>query len=329
MQAGAGAIPVSVIVMTRNEAANIAACLACLGDFDQVVVVDSASEDGTEAIARDAGAELVSFLWDGHYPKKKQWSLQWPGLRHDWVLLVDADERVSPALAAEIRGLMRRPRPEGAFFLSSRPVWLGRALRHGCPYRKIALMHRGRAHFPVCDDLHVATMWEVEGHYQPLVQGPVGRLRHPLLHDDGKPPFAWLERHNRYSDWEAVLGMANPARLAGERGMRRWAKHMVRVLPFRPALAFLHSYLLCLGFLDGRAGLHHAVARGFYYWQIGFKRDWLAAQGQTSQSSLRTSTHAVPSEREPQASLAPSLLSPASAFTSSKVRRRIFSSGMR
>lgn len=298
MDAATAPIPVSVIVMTRNEAANIAACLASLTAFDQVVVVDSASQDGTDSIARAMGAELVPFRWNGHYPKKKQWSLQWPGLRHPWVLLVDADERVPPALAAEIRGLMRHPREEGAFFLSSRPVWLGRMLRHGSPYRKIALMHRARAHFPVCDDLHVATMWEVEGHYQPVVQGPVGRLRHPFLHDDGKPPFAWLERHNRYSDWEAMLGMGHAARLAGERGARRWAKHLLRMLPFRPALVFLHSYILCLGFLDGRAGLHHAAARAFYYWQIGFKRDWLAAQGQASQARYRIDNSAMAEQTE-------------------------------
>lgn len=272
-------IPVSVIVMTRNEAANIAACLSGLTGFDQVLVVDSGSEDGTAALAVLLGAELVAFQWDGRYPKKKQWSLQWPGLRHDWVLFVDADEIVSAALAAEIAALMRQERPEGAFFIASRQVWLGRELRHGCPYRKIALMHRHRARFLPCDDLDVGAMWEVEGHYQPLVEGPVGQLRQPLRHEDRKPPFAWLDRHNRYSDWEAQLAGRRPGPvLAGERGWRRWAKRTLRRLPCRPLLAFLHGYVLHLGFLDGWAGLHHACGRAFYYWQISLKREWLATR---------------------------------------------------
>lgn len=325
-------IPVSVIVMTRNEAANIAACLSGLAPFDQVLVVDSDSADGTAALAARLGAETVSFRWNGRYPKKKQWSLQWPGLRHDWVLFVDADEVVSPALAAEIGDLMRQSRPEGAFFLSSRQVWLGRELRHGCPYRKIALLHRHRARFLPCDDLDVAAMWEVEGHYQPVVDGPVGHLRQKLRHDDHKSPFAWIERHNRYSDWEAQLaGRASGALLAGERGWRRWAKQMVRRLPGRPLLAFLHAYVLHLGFLDGWAGWHHACGRAFYYWQIGLKREWLATREGASHSTRATMANPIAAALPlaDQASFCVSELSPASAFTSSKVRRRTVSSGIR
>jgi glycosyltransferase involved in cell wall biosynthesis len=320
---GPANIPVSVVVMTRNEAANIANCLRCLVAFAQVVVVDSDSTDETASIAQLHGATLVPFHWNGHYPKKKQWSLEWPGLAHDWVLFVDADERLTPALVAEIAARLAKPRCEAAFFIDSRPVWLGRVLRFGSPYRKMALLHRQRARFPVCDDLHIATMWEVEGHYQPQLQGPAGRLSAPMIHADEKPPFAWFERHNRYSDWEAQLETTSGddnSRLAGEKGWRRFAKRAVAALPCRPLWAFLHAYVLYLGFLDGKAGLHHAVARSFYYWSISLKRDWLRAR-QPMLPIARNTTD--------QTSLLASLLSPASALTSSKVRRRTISSGMR
>lgn len=326
-----GDIPVSVIVMTRNEAANIADCLSCLRGFAQVLVVDSDSADGTVAIARGLGATVIPFTWNGRYPKKKQWSLSHAGVRHDWVLFVDADERVTPELAAEIATKVRAPGDDActAFFISSRPVWLGRQLRHGTPYRKIALMRRDRAAFPVCDDLHVARMWEVEGHYQPAIQGPVGRLRQALLHADAKPPSAWFDRHNRYSDWEAALSGPGTrragARLAGERGWRRLAKRMVMSLPGRPVLAFLFDYLCCLGFMDGKAGLHHAVARAFYYWSIDLKRDWLAQQGKTSQSLVSGAEGTLAD----QSALLLSVVSPARVLTSSNVRRRMDSSGMR
>lgn len=322
-------IPVTVIVMTRNEAANIAACLTALSRFAQILVVDSHSSDATASIAAAKGADLIAFRWNGMYPKKKQWSLSHAAVRHDWVLFVDADERVTPPLVAEIADLMRRGPQAAAYFIDSRPLWLGRVLRHGTPYRKIALLDRRRARFPVCPDLHVTRMWEVEGHYQPMVDGPLGRLSAMMIHADEKPPYDWFDRHNRYSDWEAELahgGGAFPTLLAGERGWRRGAKRLMARLPGRPWLAFLHAYVWHLGFLDGKAGWHHALSRLFYYWSIDLKRDWLAAREAASQSEP---SGAMLSEPADQSALALSSPSPASVFTSSNVRRRTASSGMR
>ncbi|MFY8095271.1 MAG: glycosyltransferase family 2 protein [Niveispirillum sp.] len=323
-----GTIPVTVIVMTRNEAANIARCLAPLAPFAQVLVVDSHSEDETPAIAAARGAEVLSFRWNGMYPKKKQWCLSHPSIRQDWVLFIDADERITPELVAEIGLLMQSGPSHNAYFVDSRPVWLGRLLRHGTPYRKIALLHRRRARFPICPDLHVSRMWEVEGHYQPMVDGTLGQLSSPLIHADAKPPADWFDRHNRYSDWEAALadGGGAAALLAGERGLRYLAKRLVARLPGRPLLAFLHAYLWHLGFLDGKAGLHHALSRAFYYWSIDLKRDWLAATAATRQSDI---SGALLSDVADQPALALSSRSPASVFTSSKVRRRTDSSGIR
>lgn len=323
-----GPIPISIIVMTRNEAANIAACLAPLAAFAQVLVVDSHSEDGTAAIAASRGAEVLSFHWNGMYPKKKQWCLSHPAVRRDWVMFVDADERLTPQLVVELANLMREQPTHAAYFVDSRPFWLGRVLRHGTPYRKIALLHRRRTRFPVCPDLHVSRMWEVEGHYQPVIDGSVGRLSAPLIHADAKPPADWFDRHNRYSDWEAALADSGgtPALLAGERGLRRLAKRLLAALPGRPLLAFAHAYLWHLGFLDGKAGWHHALSRAFYYWSIDLKRDWLAATRAASPPDISGSLLSDPAD---QPALAMSSGSPASVFTSSNVRRRTDSSGMR
>ncbi|OYQ36571.1 glycosyl transferase [Niveispirillum lacus] len=322
------AIPVSVIVMTRNEVANIARCLAPLSAFAQVLVVDSDSHDGTATIAAARGAEVVNFHWNGAYPKKKQWCLSHPSLRHDWVLFVDADECITPQLVAEIDDLMRSGPSHNAYWVNSRPVWLGRLLRHGTPYRKIALLHRRRSRFPICPDLHVSRMWEVEGHYQPMVEGQTGRLSATLIHADAKPLADWFDRHNRYSDWEAALANDGGASalLAGERGLRRVAKQVLARLPGRPLLAFLHAYLWHLGFLDGKAGLHHALSRAFYYWSIDLKRDWLAARMTASQTET---TGTLLSDTRDHTAFVLSSGSPASVFTNSNVRRRTDSSGIR
>lgn len=268
-----GTIPVAVIVCTRNEAANIGPCLAALARFDQVLVADSDSTDGTAAIARRHGATVVPFRWDGRFPKKKEWCLTHLPLRHDWVLYVDADEVVTPALADEIAALMARGPRHAGYFVEGRYVFLGRVLRFGHRNRKLALVDRRRTRWPRCDDLAVAGGWEVEGHYQPVVAGPVGRLRRPMLHWDRKPLGAWFDRHARYADWEATLRAngALAALAATDTPLRRRLKAAFAACPCKGLAAFLHSYVLRLGVLDGAPGFHFALARGFYYWQVGLR----------------------------------------------------------
>ncbi len=266
-------IPVSVVVMTRNEEDNLPYCLPALERFAECFVVDSGSTDGTQAIARAAGVRVVPFRWNGRYPKKKQWCLDNLPFRHDWVLFVDADERLGGELVDEIAALLAEEPRHAGYFIDGCPVFLGRRLRFGARNRKLALFDRRRAHFPPVPDLDVATMWEVEGHYQPVIAGTVGRLRHGLDHADDKPVAAWFERHARYADWEASLradGRMDEL-IAQESGARRWLKRWFGALPARPLLVFLYGYVVRLGFLDGGPGFQHALARAFYYWQIGVK----------------------------------------------------------
>lgn len=303
-------IPVSVVVMTRNEAANLPACLAALGRFAQVFVVDSSSTDGTPDIAAAEGGVVVPFRWNGAYPKKKQWCLENLPFATDWVLYVDADERLTPALVEEIAALMARGPECAGYFIGGRPVFLGRRLRFGACNRKLALFDRRRARFPEVPDLDVASMWEVEGHYQPVLDGPAGRLRSHLWHADDKPLSAWFHRHNRYSDWEAALRSDGrmAALIAREEPRRRRLKRLLDATPLRPVAVFLHGYVLKLGFLDGAAGLHHALARAFYYWQVGVKMRALRQRPGVSAEVSR---------------------SPPSALTRSKVRLRTDGSVMR
>ena len=220
-------IPVSVVVMTKNEAKNIGDCLARLADFSEVFVVDSGSDDGTVDIALAHGAHPVSFTWDGRYPKKKQWCLENLPFSHSYVLYVDADERMRPDLAREIRRAVDRSEHAG-WFIGLDYVWLGRVLRHGTTMYKLALFDRRRARFVEWNDLDASRMWEVEGHYQPVIDGPTTTLKCRLLHDDHDRLYDWFERHNRYSDWEAVVRVADAAPNEGETQpiWRRMAKRL-------------------------------------------------------------------------------------------------------
>ena len=131
----------------------------------------------------------------------------------------------------------------------------------------------GTRPFRLFPDLDIDTMWEVEGHYQPELQGPAGQLVNPMIHEEATSLHAWFDRHNRYSDWEAaLLADRRHGQLSRrEQGFRRLLKQVFAGLPGRPAAAFLHSYILRRGFLDGMPGLDRAMARAFYYWQIGVK----------------------------------------------------------
>lgn len=342
------AIPVSVVVMTRNEAVNLPHCLPSLARFAECFVVDSGSDDGTPEIARNHGARVLPFNWNGRYPKKKQWCLDTLPFAHDWVLFVDADERLTAELVEEIAQLMAAGPDHAAYWIDGRPVIHGRRLRFGCWNRKLALLNRRCVCFPDQPDLDVGTMWEVEGHYQPQVAGRTGRLRHPMDHGDAKPLSAWFDRHNRYSDWEAAMRAdgrmerliaAEPD--GGSRAFpslralfdRRMQKRLFQRLPGRPLLAFLHAYVLRLGVLDGAAGLDHALARAFYYWQVGFKMRSAEMGSEAfdrflSIRAVSASVRKVCPASDPYSSSS-AIRSPPSAFSRSKVRLRTPGSSIR
>jgi glycosyltransferase involved in cell wall biosynthesis len=266
--------------MTRNEERNIEKCLRALSDFDEVFVVDSASTDRTVEIAARLGARVVPFQWNRKYPKKKQWCLDNLPFSHEVVLYVDADEVMSPELAQEIGACLPRfEQGAGGAFVGFDYVFCGKRLRHGHRVYKLVLLPRSRSRFLDYNDLDVANMWEVEGHYQPQVQGPVFLLRNRMAHHDHDGLYHYFDKHNRYSDWEASLrvkGLLNDPREANI-GLRGLMKRMFAAFPFKAPAAFLHCYVLRLGFLDGKAGLDYAVARAMYYWQIGLKSRELQA----------------------------------------------------
>jgi glycosyltransferase involved in cell wall biosynthesis len=273
-------IPISVVVMTKNEERNISQCLESLGDFEEVFVVDSGSNDGTVEIAKRLGAQVRVFSWNGRYPKKKQWCLEQLDFSFPWVLYVDADERMSRALAKEIAKFAGAGFDRAGYFVALDYRFSGRVLRHGHRVKKLALFERSRGRFLDYDDLDVVNMWEVEGHYQPTIDGRVGSLRGRLLHEDHDSLYDWFDRHNRYSDWEATLFRTTLRTHADESQprLRQLVKRAFAHAPARGLISFIHGYLFRLGFLDGRAGLDYAVARAFYYWQVGLKSRELSRQ---------------------------------------------------
>ncbi len=283
------AIPVSVVLPVRNEARNLPAALASVSWAGQVIVVDSHSADGTAELARRLGAEVVQFCYSGQGPRKKNWALATLPFRHEWVLLLDADERVTPALRQAIARAVRSDQADG-YYLDRELVFLGRSLRCLRPNWNLRLFKHRLGRFEDLGLGHLPGTGDNEVHEHVRLAGRIGFLRPPLLHQDERDISAWLERHIRYATWEAHLYRrlkaepllpALPDLLARDPVRRRRALRRVWVrLPCRPALRFLVWYLLRRGVLDGRAGLIYCLLLAWYELIIGLRlRELRAAEG--------------------------------------------------
>jgi glycosyltransferase involved in cell wall biosynthesis len=249
---------VSVLIPTLNEARNLRDCLASVAWSDDVVVVDSGSKDDTTAIARELGARVVDFRWNRQFPKKKNWALANVDWKHEWVLILDADERITPELAAEIQREVQAPRADG-YFINRRFMFLGTWIKH-CGYYPSWNLRLFRHRVGRYEKIEMGDTGsgDNEVHEHVELQGRTARLQHDMLHYAYPDVATWVEKHNRYSNWEARLevfggqggGQGIGGTLAARRRLRVWSRRM----PFRPLLRFLYSYVLKLGFLDGYAG---------------------------------------------------------------------------
>ncbi len=252
----------SVIVPVKNEEANLAACLEHLKWADEVFVVDSGSTDRTAEIAAAYGAKVVQFQWDGKYPKKKNWSLLNLPFRHEWVLIVDADEHIVEPLADEIIAAVASPGERVGFYVNRKFIFMGRWLKH-CGYYpswNLRLIKRGFGLYEELSNTGDTKSGDNEVHEHVLVKGEAGWLKQDMIHYAFPTIGVFIEKHNRYSNWEAIvqlnrLDQGLPGKLFGHSlERRRFLKRLAAKMPFRPTLRFLYSYVLRYGFLDGRRG---------------------------------------------------------------------------
>ena len=256
-------LPVSVLIPVRNEARNLPRCLESLQDVGEIYVIDSQSEDETAEIARAFSANVVQFHYHGGWPKKRQWALETLPFASDWILLLDADEVLTPALAQEIRRAISDPKVDG-YYLKLQMHFLGRELRHcGASFYKLSLFRRGQGRFERRLEQQDESMGDMEVHEHVIVNGPTSKLRHPLVHRNVESLSHYIRKHDQYSNWESrVLSDGQqsspeltPRFLGSQAQRRRWLKKTFFTIPGSPVALFLYRYLFCFGFLDGVPGL--------------------------------------------------------------------------
>jgi len=240
---------ISVAIVAMDEETNIGRTLASVRWADEIVLVDSGSKDRTCEIAREHGAQVTVEPWRG-YVAQKQFAIEL--CTKDWVLLLDADEEVSPGLAEEIRAAIARPEAASGYRLPRKNLFLGRWIRHGgfYPDPKLRLFRRGQG-FVTGHDPHDRC------ELKPNPPQRIQQFTNPLIHYTYPTLTLYLNHMNRYSSLGAQLAIA--------KGHRRFS--FINIV-LRPLGTFVYNYFIRLGYLDGREGLLlHLYHAGYVSWK--------------------------------------------------------------
>jgi glycosyltransferase involved in cell wall biosynthesis len=265
-------VPVSILIPVKNEAPNLPRCLAAVSWADEIVVVDSHSTDGTPEIATRAGATVVQFDFNGIWPKKKNWALETVPFRNEWVFILDADEVMPPGSRDEFaRIIVADGEGRTGFWINRQFMFMGRWLRHAYyPNWNLRLFkHRLGRYERLVEGATASGDNEVHEHI--VVEGSTGHLACEMRHFAFPSVSVFMEKHNRYSNWEARLAVEDGLRRDSGDSLqspkvrfRRLLKKCARRLPFRPTLRFLYVYIVQGGFLDGKEGYYFARLHGVY-----------------------------------------------------------------
>jgi glycosyltransferase involved in cell wall biosynthesis len=263
-------VPVSVVVPIKNEAGNLPRCLDSVAWADEIFVVDSESTDGSRAIAQEHHAHVVQFHFNGTWPKKKNWALENLPFRNEWIFILDADEVLPPEAEEEFTRAIANAGETAGYWINRRFMFMGRWLRHSYyPNWNLRLFRHSLGRYEKLTDANTHS-GDNEVHEHVIVPGPTGRLRCEMDHYAFPSVEVFVEKHNRYSNWEARVSADR--RLSGSASAirsrpverRRKLKLLSQRLPCRPLLRFLYIYIWQKGFLDGREGYYFARLHALY-----------------------------------------------------------------
>ncbi len=265
------AVPlIDIMIPTLNEASHIAQTVANARTLGDVYVLDSFSTDGTQDLARAAGATVIEHPFE-NYSRQKNWGLDNLPFRGKWIFILDADERITPELREEAVRVASDPAAADGYYVNRVVIFMGREIRHGglYPSWNLRFFKRGSCRY---EDRAV--------HEHMVCTGPTGYLKHEMLHIRRESISEYIVKHIRYADMESdewikirqgKAGAANARSLFPSlQGYRQWLRREAWPrAPMRPLLRFLYMYLFRFGILDRRPGLHLALLMASYEYMIG------------------------------------------------------------
>ncbi len=263
-------LDLTIALPVRNEERNLPGCLAAIGKdlASRIVIIDSGSTDRTQEIAKEFGAEVVNFVWDGKFPKKRNWFLRNHAINTKWILFLDADEYLTDAFKTDLRESLSKDDKVG-YWLSYTIYFLGKQLKGGYPLRKLALFKVGAGEYERIDEEQWSKL-DMEVHEHPVLQGEVGVIKSKIDHQDFRGVSHYVIKHNEYASWEAgrFLKTANiPNASANWTWKQRLKYRLMRSILIGPAY-FCGSFFLLGGFRDGARGWAFAVLKMSYFTQV-------------------------------------------------------------
>jgi len=274
-------LPITVIVPVRNEEKNLPQMLPLLKYFDEVIVVDSHSTDKTPEIVKSFGYQLVEFEWNGHFPKKRNWTLRNVPIRNEWVFFVDADEYMTESFIKNLREEFKDTGDKVGYWIYYNNYFMGTKLEHGDPIHKLALFKKSAGEYERIEAEDDNKNWGYSGlelHEQPILKGEIGSVKGRIDHKEDRGLEAYIRKHNEFSTWEAsrYLKMNDNTVVTS---FHQKVKYSLIDSWWLGRIYFIYIYLIKMGFLDGRAGYVYAHLKKHYFFDIKAKIDELRRNG--------------------------------------------------
>ena len=263
-------LDLTIAISVKNEEKNLAKCLTAIGTnlARYVVVIDSGSTDNTQQIAKKFNVDVIDFLWDGRFPKKRNWFLRSHRPDTKWILFLDADEYLTEAFKRELTDALSRNDVVG-YWLTYTRYFMGKRLKGGYPLNKLALFCVEAGEYERIDEEQWSQL-DMEIHEHPILAGKTGKIRSEIDHHDYRGISHYSIKHSHYADWEAARFLSA---LKDKQATLKWTwrqrlkYRMISSVLIGPAY-FVGSYILLGGFKDGSRGLAFALLKMSYFTQV-------------------------------------------------------------
>lgn len=264
-------LDLTIAIPVKNEERNLPGCFSAIGSgfASAVVIIDSGSTDRTLEIAKENGAVIVDFKWNGNFPKKRNWFLRNYPLATQWVLFLDADEYLTDNFKNELREKLEKQDKVG-YWLNYSIYFLGKQLKGGYPLKKLALFRVGAGEYERIDENNWSKL-DMEIHEHPQIEGKVGVIKSKIDHQDFRGVSHYVLKHNEYAAWEAqrfLISTNEKKNISTKWTWKQQLKYSLIKSPLIGVAYFFGSYFLLGGFRDGARGFAFAILKMSYFTQV-------------------------------------------------------------
>jgi len=260
----------TIAIPVRNEEKNLPACFEAIGkDFaKKIIVIDSGSTDKTKEISIAHNAEVLDFVWNGKFPKKRNWFLRNHTPATKWILFLDADEHITEDFKKEVKKKLNTEDKDG-YWLRYTIYFMGKKLKGGYPLKKLALFRVGAGEYEQVDEEKWSKL-DMEVHEHPVLKGETGHIKSKIDHKDFRDISHYVSKHNEYAAWEAerFIKASRNNGVSEKWTLKQKIKYrLMRSVWIGPVFLFC-SFFLLGGFKDGVRGLVFAILKMSYFTQI-------------------------------------------------------------